>query len=90
MIIIWVQRCLAANLFLFTHALSDPTYAKDVPNLDGGEGHSEHILFGTDVDLSKATEQPATDEQLSTDEEQPATEAVNEQQEQPGAEKSNL
>ena len=71
------------------HTLSDPTYGKDVPNLDGGEGHSEHILFTTDVDLSKVTEQPATDEQQAT-EEQPATEATDEQQEQLSAEKSNL
>ena len=23
-----------------------------MPNLDGGEGHSEHIIFGTNIDLS--------------------------------------
>ena len=67
------------------HTLSDPTYGKDVPNLDGGEGHSEHILFTTDVDLSKVTEQPATDEQPATEEQQ----ATDEQQEQPSAEKSS-
>ena len=31
----------------------DPAYQKPVPNLDGCEGHSEHILFGTNVDISE-------------------------------------
>ena len=25
---------------------------RNVPNLDGGEGHSEYIIFGTNIDLS--------------------------------------
>ena len=37
-----------------------------MPNLDGCEGHSEHILFGTNVDLSEPSEEgqpqpPSTD-----------------------------
>ena len=31
-----------------------------MPNLDGGEGHSEHILFGTNLDLSAPSEDGPT------------------------------
>ena len=27
-----------------------------MPNLDGGDGHSEHIIFGTNLDLTKSSE----------------------------------
>ncbi len=30
----------------------DPAYQGIFPNLDGTQGHSEHILFGTNVDLT--------------------------------------
>ena len=34
-----------------------------MPNLDGSEGHSPHILFGTNLDLMEknASSSPATD-----------------------------
>lgn len=35
--------------------VSDPAYQGDVPNLDGTEGHSEHILFGTNVKMTSET-----------------------------------
>jgi hypothetical protein len=35
---------------------ADPEYQGDVPNLDGTEGHSEHILFGTNVKLDDPPE----------------------------------
>ena len=31
----------------------DPAYQQPLPNLDGCEGHSEHVLFGTNVDISE-------------------------------------
>ena len=31
----------------------DPAYQQHVPNLDGGDGHSEHIIFGTNVNLTE-------------------------------------
>ena len=43
-----------------TSPLTDPSYLEPVPNLDGGEGHSEHILFGTNVDLSAPSEDGPT------------------------------
>ena len=33
---------------------SDPKYQCNVPILDGGEGASEHIIYGTDFDLDPA------------------------------------
>ena len=27
-----------------------------MPNLDGGDGHSEHIIFGTNLDLTKSSD----------------------------------
>lgn len=35
---------------------SDSAYQGIVPNLDGADGHSEHIIFGTNLDL---TDDPA-------------------------------
>ena len=32
----------------------DPAYQQHVPNLDGGDGHSEHIIFGTNLDLTES------------------------------------
>jgi platelet-activating factor acetylhydrolase len=41
------------HAFFKRYQLRDATYLEqNVPNLDGGEGHSEHIIFGTNVDLS--------------------------------------
>ncbi len=47
-------------------SLPDPSFQEPVPNLDGCEGHSEHILFGTNLDLSEPSEEgqpepPSTD-----------------------------
>ena len=36
--------------------LPDPDYQQGVPNLDGGEGASEHILFGTNIDWKNGVE----------------------------------
>ena len=36
--------------------LSDSAYQQHVPNLDGGDGHSEHIIFGTNLDLTKSSD----------------------------------
>ena len=45
---------LSRFLWLSYHCIPvDPTYQHPVPNLDGCEGHSEHILFGTNVDISE-------------------------------------
>lgn len=33
----------------------DPSYQQHVPNLDGGEGASQHILFGSNVDWHMET-----------------------------------
>ena len=47
----------------------DPAYEGEVPNLDGGEGHSPHIIFGTNLDLTedgdtnKATPTPSAGEE---------------------------
>ena len=39
----------------------DPDYCeKSVPNLDGCKGHSEHIIFGSNVDLSVPSEDRTT------------------------------
>ena len=35
---------------------SDSAHQQRVPNLDGGDGHSEHIIFGTNLDLTKSSE----------------------------------
>ena len=39
--------------------VSDPAYQGDVPNLDGTEGHSEHILFGTNVKVTSEAPEEA-------------------------------
>ena len=31
-------------------------YQQRVPNLDGGDGHSEHVIFGTNLDLTKSSD----------------------------------
>ena len=36
--------------------LPDSAYQQRVPNLDGGDGHSEHIIFGTNLDLTKSSD----------------------------------
>ncbi len=38
----------------------DPEYLKPVPNLDGLEGHSEYLIFGTNLDLSKTEKKVET------------------------------
>ena len=40
----------------------DPSYQQHVPNLDGGEGASQHILFGTNVDWHTETTTTTTSE----------------------------
>lgn len=40
----------------------DPSYCGNVPILDGGEGASEHILYGTNIDWK---EENNTDEMPS-------------------------
>ena len=47
-------------LHVFPLPLIDLSYLEPVPNLDGGEGHSEHFLFGTNVDLSAPSEDGPT------------------------------
>ena len=34
----------------------DPAYQQHVPNLDGGDGASEHIIFGTNIDCENGVE----------------------------------
>ena len=34
----------------------DPAYQQHVPNLDGGDEASEHILFGTNIDCENGVE----------------------------------
>ena len=41
------------NISSATVFIIDPAYQQPVSNLDGCEGHSEHILFGTNVDISE-------------------------------------
>ena len=42
-------------------SFADPAYCeKSVPNLDGCEGHSDHVIFGSNVDLSVPSEDGAT------------------------------
>ena len=38
-----------------TLSTADPAYQQDVPNLDGGEGCSEHIIHGTNIDITPPT-----------------------------------
>lgn len=40
-------------MHLFGCSFLDPEYQKPIPDLDGTEGHSEHIIFGTNVDMSE-------------------------------------
>lgn len=42
----------------------DPSYQQHVPNLDGGEGASQHILFGTNVDWHTETTTTSEGEQF--------------------------
>ena len=39
-------------IYLIFSFHSDPTFQGPIPNLDGCEGHSEHILFGSNVDIT--------------------------------------
>jgi platelet-activating factor acetylhydrolase len=41
------------HAFYKRHLLRDPAYQGHVANLDGGEGQSEHILFGSNLPISK-------------------------------------
>ena len=49
------QFSLLATLHL--PPLPDPSFLGPVPNLDGGEGHLEQIIFGTNVDLTGPSEE---------------------------------
>ena len=40
-----------------SYTYTDPAYQESVPCLDGGEGCSEFILHGTNVDLSETSAQ---------------------------------
>ena len=44
-------------------ATIDPACQQAIPNLDGGEGHSDVVMFETNVDLSTAPEEEAEEEQ---------------------------
>ena len=44
-------RIMNSNLFK-----PDPAYQQHVPNLDGGDEASEHILFGTNIDCENGVE----------------------------------
>jgi platelet-activating factor acetylhydrolase len=49
------------HAFFKRYLLRDPAYCeKMVPNLDGCEGHSDHIIFGSNVDVSIPSEDGAT------------------------------
>ena len=43
-------QCFYISILLLVTPPPDPAYQQRVPSLDGGEGSSEHILFGTNVD----------------------------------------
>ncbi len=43
------QRSVALTCIIII--ILGPTYQRPIPNLDGTDGHSEHIIFGTNVDL---------------------------------------
>jgi len=65
-------------------SLPDPSFLGPVPNLDGCEGHSEHILFGTNVDLSEPSEEgqpqpPSTDG--TTEQADPGTDSQSKEEE---------
>ena len=42
------------------HIHTDPAFLQRVPNLDGGEGCSEHIIFGSNIDLSGPSKDGST------------------------------
>ena len=57
-------------LLILKNKILDPACQQNIPDLDGGEGCSEYIIHGTNVDLSASidnntTEQPGTDESPS-------------------------
>ena len=54
-----VLACITLSLC----ATIDPACQQAIPNLDGGEGHSDVIMFETNVDLSAAPEEEAEEEQ---------------------------
>ena len=74
--------CLCHLLTCFS--FTDPSFLEPVPNLDGGEDHSEHIIFGTNVDLSEPSEvgqpqAPSTDG--ATGQADPAANSQNKEEE---------
>ena len=40
-------------IYHFIAFVTDPEFQQHLPVLDGGEGASEHVLFGTNVDLEE-------------------------------------
>ena len=60
----------------------DPAYCeKSVPNLDGCEGHSDHIIFGSNIDVSVPSENSAT--HLATGQAGEKSEAITPQEDAP-------
>ena len=53
---IWITKLkierVTLLLCIYLH-FSDSDYQRPVPNLDGGEGAAEHLIFGTNVDLQE-------------------------------------
>ncbi|XP_064406355.1 platelet-activating factor acetylhydrolase-like [Halichondria panicea] len=41
-----------SHAFLKRHLLMDSSYQGPIPNLDGCEGHSEHVMFGSNVAIT--------------------------------------
>ena len=54
------------------HVLIDPDCQQNIPDLDGGEGCSEHIIHGTNVDISEPSDGNTSEKAGGTqDESQP-------------------
>jgi platelet-activating factor acetylhydrolase len=85
-----VDPCVAHKLnmdichsFFKRYLHRDPAFCeKSVPNLDGGEGHSELIIFGSNVDVSAA---PSQNGATSSGTENPAVEQNDRQRNAAGA-----
>lgn len=53
------------------NVLIDPDCQQNIPDLDGGEGCSEYIIHGTNVDISEPTDGNTAEDAGGTDESQP-------------------
>ncbi len=69
---------------------ADPSYQGPIPNLDGCEGHSEHIMFGSNVDITPSEEAGQEDHVTTGQEEVVSSDVGSNSEQKQSSASSNL